>query len=49
MLRRWLARRFKDDETAKWTLAVFCGGGGLIAFIALLVVLGMQAVARASQ
>lgn len=46
MIKRWLARRFKDDETAKWTLSIFCGGGGLLVLLVLLVVLGVKAVAR---
>lgn len=46
MFKRWLARRFKDDETAKWTLSIFCGAGGLIVFLVVMIALGVKALER---
>lgn len=37
MLKRWLARRFKDDESAKTTLSVLCGGGSIFVLLALVI------------
>ena len=42
MFKRWLARRFKDDETAKWTLSIFCGGGGLLVFVFAMIMFALQ-------
>jgi len=49
MIKRWLARRFRDDETAKWTLSIFCGGGALVLLMVDLLILGIRAVARMPQ
>lgn len=37
MFKKWLARRFENDEAAKTTFSVLCGGTGLLVLLGLAV------------